>query len=137
VEEIYRKVSSLNRPLTLYAISDELLAECGLVRGAARGTSYRCTDPAALYLPLGNMIVPQGRKLNEAALKKILLGFRDGDDIPPVEAFYEPRTTEFHLLDGAHRWRASLAFGFRQIPCELKSRDFAEVARGYRTPEQP
>jgi hypothetical protein len=33
--------------------------------------------------------------------------------------------------------RASLAFGFPQIPCELKTRDFAEVARGYRTPERP
>jgi hypothetical protein len=132
-----RKDSILNRSLTLYAISDELLAECGLVRGAAPATSYRCTDSAALYLPLGNMIVPQSRKLNEAILKQILLGFRDGDDIPPVEAFYEPRTTEFHLLDGVHRWRASLAFGFPQIPCELKTRDFAEVARGYRTPERP
>jgi hypothetical protein len=130
-------VSALNRPLTLYAISDELLAECGLVRGAARATSYRCTDPAALYLPLGNLIVPQSRKLNEGALRRILLGFRDGDDIPPVEVFYEPRKTEFHLLDGAHRWRASLAFGFPQIPCELKTRDYAEVARGYRAPERP
>ena len=87
----------MNRPLTLYAISDELLAECGLVRGAAQAASYRCTDPAALYLPLGNMIVPQSRKLNEAALKRILLGFRDGDDIPPVEVFYEPHTIEFYL----------------------------------------
>jgi hypothetical protein len=127
----------VNRSLTLYAISDELLAQCGLVRGAAPATSYRCTDPAALYLPLGNMIVPQSRKLDEAVLKQILLGFRDDDDIPPVEAFYEPRTTQFHLLDGVHRWRASLAFGFPQIPCELKTRDFAEVARGYRTPERP
>jgi hypothetical protein len=132
-----RKDSTLNRPLTLYTISDELLAECGLVRDAATATSYRCTDPSALYLLLGNMIVPQSRKLNEAALKRILLGFRDGDNIPPVEAFYEPRTTHFHLLDGVHRWRASLAFGFPQIPCELKTRDFAEVARGYRTPERP
>jgi hypothetical protein len=115
----------------LYAISDELLAECGLARGAARATSYRCTDPAAVYVPLGNMIVPQGRKLNEDVVRQILRGFRDGDDIAPVEAFYEPRTTEFHLLDGLHRWRASLAFGFRQIPCELKTREFAEVARGY------
>jgi hypothetical protein len=130
------KDSTLNRPLTVYAISDELLAECGLVRGAAPTTSYRCTDPGALYLPLRNMIVPQGRKLNEETLRRILLGFRDGDDIPPVEVFYEPRMTEFHLLDGAHRWRASLAFGFHQIPCELKTRDFAEVARGYRTPER-
>jgi hypothetical protein len=126
-----------NRPPTLFTISDELLAECGLVRGAARGTSYRCTDPAALYLPLRNMIVPQSRKLSEGVLRRILLGFRDSDDIPAVEAFYEPSTAEFHLLDGVHRWRASLAFGFPQIPCELKSRDFAEVARGYRTQQRP
>jgi hypothetical protein len=132
-----RKDFTLNRPVTVYAISDELLAECGIVRGVARATSYRCTDPAALYLPLGNMIVPQGRKLNEEVLRRILLGFRNGDDIPPVEVFYEPSTTEFHLLDGAHRWRASLAFGFPQIPCELKTRDFAEVARGYRTLARP
>jgi hypothetical protein len=122
----------LNRPLTVYAISDELLAECGLVRGGALATSYRCTDPAALYVRLSNMTVPQGRMLKEEVLKRILVGFRDGDDIPPVEVFYEPRTTEFHLLDGAHRWRASLAFGFPQIPCEFKTRNFAEVARGYR-----
>jgi hypothetical protein len=126
----------LNRPVTVYAISDELLAECGLVRGGAPATSYRCTDPAALYVRLSSMIVPQGRMLNEAVLRRILLGFRDGDDIPPVEVFYEPRTTEFHLLDGAHRWRASLAFGFPQIPCEFKTRNFAEVARGYRTPQR-
>jgi hypothetical protein len=131
------KDSVLNRAPTLYTISDELLAECGLVRGAARATSYRCTDPAALYLPLGNMIVPQSRKLNEAVVRRILLGFRDGDDIPPVEAFYEPRTTDFHLLDGEHRWRASLAYGFPQIPCELKTREFAEVARGYRNGNSP
>ena len=122
----------MNRSALLYEISDELLAEFGLARGAARGSSYRCTDPAALYLPLANMIVPQGRKLHEEVVKQILRGFRDGDDIAPVEAFYEPTTTEFHLLDGLHRWRASLACGFRQIPCELKTREFAEVARGYR-----
>jgi hypothetical protein len=129
--------SALSRLLTVYAISDELLAECGLVRGAAVTANYRCSDPAALYVPLANMIVPQGRKLNQEALKRILRGFRDGDDIPPVEAFYEPCTSEFHLLDGTHRWRACLAFGFAQIPCELKTRDFAEVARGYRSPERP
>ena len=129
--------SASNRPPTLFTISDELLAECGLVRGGARGTSYRCTDPVALYLPLRNMVVPQSRKLNEGVLRQILRGFRDGDDIPPVEAFYEPSKAEFHLLDGVHRWRASLAFGFPQIPCELKTRNFAEVARGYRTPQRP
>jgi hypothetical protein len=131
------KDSVLNRPLTVYAISDELLAECGLLRGAAAATSYRCSDTAALYVPLANMIVPQSRKLDQEVLKRILCGFRDGDDIPAVEAFYEPLTREFHLLDGTHRWKACLAFGFAQIPCELKTRDFAEVARGYRSPERP
>lgn len=125
----------MNRPPTLYAISDELLAESGLARGGAPTRSYRCTDSSALYLPLANIIVPQGRKLHEATIRRILLGFRDGDDIPPVEVFYEPQTTEFHLLDGLHRWRASFAFGFPQIPCELTTREFAEVARGYRTPK--
>lgn len=116
----------------LYAIPDELLVECGLVRGSATARSYRCSDPQALYLPLSSMIVPQGRMLDTAKLKQILCGFRDGDDIAPVEAFYEQDKRVFHLLDGAHRWRASLAYGYVQIPCELKTLDFAQVARGYR-----
>jgi hypothetical protein len=93
--------------------------------------SYRCADPKAILIPIADVIGPGHRKLNRDALADILRGFLDGDDIPPVEVFMEPHTHEVHLLHGAHCWQASLAFGFVQIPCEPKTREFAEVARGY------
>ena len=71
------------------------------------------------------------RKLNREALASILRGFRDNDDIPPVEVFCEPDPPAVHLLHGAHRWRASLTFGFSQLPCEPKTRSFAKEFRGY------
>jgi hypothetical protein len=48
-----------------------------------------------------------------------------------VEVFHETETDELILLDGMHRWRASLAYGFAELPCLMMDRDRAEVCRGY------
>ena len=88
------------RPLTLDCVPDELLAECGLRRGAAMTPHYCCTDPAAVLVPLADVVGPMQRKLNRDDLAKILRGFRDGDDIPPVLAFCEPDPPGIHLIHG-------------------------------------
>jgi hypothetical protein len=46
----------------------------------------------------------------------------------PVNAFGELNTLCIHLLHGAHRWRASLAFGFARMPAILAARTEAEEA---------
>jgi ParB-like chromosome segregation protein Spo0J len=71
------------------------------------------------------------RKLIRDTLVNILNGFRHGQSIPPVEVFYEPKTDELVLLDGMHRWRASLAYGFAELPCLMMTREWAEEFRGY------
>jgi ParB-like nuclease domain len=122
------------RVLTLDDVPDELLAECGLIRGGAAAESYRCNDKLAVLIPTTEVIGPSARrKLNRDTLANILNGFRQGHAIQPVEVFYETATQphQFVLLDGFHRWRASLAYGFRELPCLLMERDWAEVCRGY------
>jgi len=118
------------RELTLTEITDELLAECGLCRRGATAQSYRCTDPGAVLVPIGD-ILAKPRAVNPEALRRILRGFRDGDDIPPVDVFHDAGLAATHLLGGMHRWRASLAFGFVMIPCNPHSRSDAEGAFGY------
>jgi hypothetical protein len=119
------------RILMLDDVTDELLAECGLTRGAASTESFCCAEPTAVLLPTKKMIGPVGRKLNRDTLVKILTGFRYGHSIPPVEVFYESQTDELILLDGMHRWRASLGYGFAELPCLMMTRVWAEEFRGY------
>jgi hypothetical protein len=64
--------------LTLDDVTDELLAECGLTRGAASTESYRCAEPTAVLLPTNKVSGPPRRKLNHDALVNILNGFRNG-----------------------------------------------------------
>jgi hypothetical protein len=118
------------RPLTLTEVPDELLDECGLRRGGAATPSYHCADAAAVLVSITEVIGPMHRKLNREALASILRGFRDRSDIAPVIAFREVNPPGIHLLHGAHRWRASLAFGFTAIPAILVTRTEAEDA-GY------
>jgi hypothetical protein len=122
------------RVLTLDDVTDELLSECGLTRGGASTESYHCTEPTAVLLPTAKVIGPTRRKLNRDTLVNILNGFRHGHSIPPVEVFYEPETDELILLDGMHRWRASLAYGFADLPCLMMTREWAEEFRGYVPP---
>jgi hypothetical protein len=66
-------------------------------------------------------------------LARILRGFRDGDDLPAVLVFCESDPSGIHLIHGVHRWRASLAFGYSQIPAISLERWEAEEA-GYQRP---
>jgi hypothetical protein len=86
------------RLLTLDSVPDDLLAECGLHRGGATEPSYRCSDPAAVLVPLAEVTGPFNRKLNREALASILQGFRICSDFEPVIAFRELSPPQVHLL---------------------------------------
>ncbi len=49
---------------------------------------------------------------------EILNGFRNDEEIPPVEIAFEPPGSKFRyrLLDGCHRFYCSLAAGFSHVP---------------------
>jgi len=121
------------RTLTLDCVPDDLLAECGLRPGGASAPSYRCTDVSAILVPVASVIGRMDRKLNRDDLARILRGFRDGAPMPAILVFCETEPPGIHLIHGAHRWRASLAFGFTQIPAILLERWEAEEA-GYQRP---
>jgi excisionase family DNA binding protein len=127
-----RQESCLNRrPLTLDDVPDELLAECGLRRGGMTASSYRCTDPAAVLVPVAEITGPMQRKLNEDALRSLLRAVRDRVPLPPVVVFREPGAATTMLLDGLHRWKVSTALGFNMIPCMLTTREDAELLYRY------
>ena len=119
------------RPLTLSVISEDLVAEYGLREIAATPESYRCDDQQAIPVCVGNVLAPMERKLNDATVRQILSGIRDGVSIPAVTVVPEFPPEQVTLLDGLHRFRVSLALGFRMIPCRRVSPDVAEAAFGY------
>ena len=113
------------RTLDVDEITDALLADCGLRRGSVTTQSYRCTDVSAVLVPTRD-VVTTSRAMNREDLVRILKGFRDSDDIPPVPIYHEPVSGRIYLLDGMHRWRASLAIGFPLFPAILCTRTEAE-----------
>jgi hypothetical protein len=72
-----------------------------------------------MLVPIEELIGPVARKLNREVLADILQGFHDGADINAVVAYRDASVGVVDLLNGVHRWRASLAYGFTHIPCLL------------------
>ena len=110
------------------------LAELGLAGDSASTSHYSCSDSPALLTPLAEVVGPADRKLNREALISILTAIRDDVPLPPVVVFREPGASTATLLDGVHRWRASLALGFSSIPCTQPSREDAELCYRYARP---
>jgi hypothetical protein len=118
------------RPLSLRAISEAMLAEYGLKPGGA--DSYRCDDLTARPFWISNVLAPQGRGLNEEAVRSLLRGVRDRAALPPVVVVAEGVAELVTLLDGLHRYQVSIALGFRSISCVQVSADEAVDGYGYR-----
>jgi hypothetical protein len=121
------------RLLTLDGVPAELLVTLGMRKGTY-GSSYGCTEPGAVLLPVTGIRGPMGRKLNQERLVRLLVGIREGHDIPAMPVYPEPGATWVWLLDGRHRLCAAIAVGLRSVPCILESSDTAEA--GYRFSEQ-
>jgi hypothetical protein len=87
--------------------------------------SFPCDNPEAVLVRLDAMIGLPERKLNAYRVNRILRGFRERLALPPVAAF-RYRKGAVRLLHGLHRVRASLAYGFIEIPATLVSPGEAE-----------
>jgi hypothetical protein len=105
-------------PLSLDDVPDELLAECGLRRAGATTAHYPCGDTRAELILIEQVIGPV-RKLNRDRLALILRAFSKGCDIEGVTAYGDEQGGVVDLLNGMHRWRCSLAYGFSHLPCLL------------------
>jgi len=120
----------LNEPsLSLGDIPDEFLAGCGLRRGGATESSFGCDDPDAFLVAVGDVFGPRDRSLDATRLRRLLRGIHQGASLPPIIVFREPGARMATLLDGMHRWRASVALGFASIPATQPSRE--DAVRSY------
>jgi hypothetical protein len=111
--------------LTIEVITDAMLTAHGLKRGGTSARSFPCANPEAVLVRLDAMIELPERKLNAYRINRILQGFRERAAFPPVVAFRH-RSGAVRLLQGLHRVRASLAYGFIEIPATLISPGEAE-----------
>jgi len=59
---------------------------------------------------------------NEQRMVDVLRGFRVGDKLPPIEVNELPTDTGFRyrVRDGFHRYYASVAVGFTQLPVSVR-----------------
>jgi hypothetical protein len=124
----------VNAPL--YDVPAKLLAEFGLRPSGATVSSYRCNDPNSVLVPVGELIPPVlgvRRGLDPKRLHSVLAAIAGGTALAPLPVFREIGAPRATILDGAHRYYVSVAYGFTSVPCEFISRDDAEVS--YRYPE--
>jgi hypothetical protein len=112
------------RSLTLSDVTDALLGEAGLRRGSAIAPSYRYADAKAVLLPVAQ-IHADPRMLNEEAVRSLLRGIREGLELPPILVHRAAGVANACLVHGMHRWRVSVALGYRLIPCLLLTDDEA------------
>ena len=114
------------RPLNLREIPGALLAEYGLRPGGA--DSYRCDDPSARPVWIGNVLAPQGRGLNEEVVRSLLSGF--------IRHGFVTNRLVSHELRHVHQYEAAgsiaaflpvylaqiVSVGYEQAPFELDAR---------------
>ena len=119
----------------LYAVPDSLLAEFGLQSYRATALSYRCDDPAAVLIPVGELkppiLGPDRRGLAPDRLRRVFKSIASGQPLDAIPVFREDGAKYTTMLDGAHRYFASVKCGFSSIPCKELSRDDAELLFRY------
>lgn len=121
----------------LYVVPDAILTEFGLQPYCATTASYRCDDPAAVLVPLGELIPPilgpDRRGLTPSRLRRILEAIATGQSLDAIPVYREDGAKCATILGGTHRYFASEKCGFSSIPCMELSREDAELL--YRYPE--
>src|SRR5579871_4141280 len=104
----------------LYVVPDALLAEFGLQPCCATAPSYRCDDPAAVLVPVGELIPPilgpDRRGLMPERLRWVLESISTGRPLDAIPVYREDGAQYVTILDGAHRYFASVKCGFSLIP---------------------
>jgi hypothetical protein len=112
-----------------FEIPDDWLAEAGMVGFTAAATAYR-SAPAAVLVPL-TMIEPPYRRVSypkdwrgfdRVRLIRVLKWIVADAEIEPVPLFELPATDfphtpyRYRVTDGFHRFHASIAAGFENLP---------------------
>ena len=119
----------------LYSVPSEVFLEAGLRPGGATSSAYRCDDAGAVLIRLvdirGPQIGPGRRGYDPERLRSLVAAIARGTSLPPVPVFRESSDVRAVLLDGAHRFAVSIAYGCVEIPCELVARDEAELRYRY------
>lgn len=114
-----------------YEVPDALLAEFGLQPYRATVPSYRCDDPAAVLVPIGELIPPilgPGRRgLAPERLRWVLKSIATGQPLDAIPVFREDGAICATILNGAHRYYVSVKCGFSSMPCKEQSREDAEL----------
>lgn len=110
-----------------FEIPDDWIAEAGVVLPLS-GTSYASAGATLVPVdeiepPVRNLTHPLDfRGFDRARLVNLLAGMRDGVELPPVRLArvdgpdFPPARFHFRVIDGFHRYHASLAAGFAQLP---------------------
>lgn len=119
----------------LYSVPSELFLDAGLRPGCATTPAYRCDHAGAVLIRLvdirGPQIGPGRRGYDPERLRSVVAAIATGVSLPPVPVFRESSGVPAVLLDGAHRFAVSIAYGYVEIPCELVARDMAELGYCY------
>ncbi len=118
----------------LYSMPEEWVAK---LRASRTLDCYPPDEAAATEIPIAALrppvIGPQTRGFDEKRLRDVVDGLLNNSSMPAVVAIYERDGAV--LLDGAHRYFACLAAGYRRIPVLFVPLDIAEAAYGYTQPE--
>ena len=119
----------------LYEVPDVLLAEFGLRPCRSTAPSYRCDDPAAVRIPVGELIPPilgpNRRGLMPKRLRRVLELIATGQPLDAIRVYREDCARCATILDGTHRFFVSVKCGFSSIPCKELSRSDAVLRFRY------
>jgi hypothetical protein len=115
-----------------FELPDEWWAEAGMAEWVRSGSAY-CSSTAIRFVPLNKIQPPfrlrsvpkDWRGFDRRRLIKILAGFKAENDIEPVPLYenppreFPPIQYQFQVIDGVHRFYASIAAGFECLPAVL------------------
>jgi len=92
-----------------------------LTRNRASATSFTCTDPQALRIPVTGIAYSHDYRLRRATAGDLLQRIHHEVALDPIVVTRRPGNCEFVLIDGLHRLLVSIAVGFPSIPAHLIS----------------
>jgi hypothetical protein len=116
-----------------FEIPDAWLDEAGMAGFTLRSSAYR--SPAADAVALDDIEPPfrlrraplDWRGFNRERMVSILKGFVDDAELPPIDLLILPPTNDmsadpfkYRLLEGCHRFYASIAAGFEFVPATTR-----------------
>jgi hypothetical protein len=114
-----------------FELPDEWWSEAGMQNWAPPGVAYNSTA-AVRFVPLDQVQPPfrwhsvpkDWRGFDRFRLLKIFEGFKNGADIEPVPLYenppreFPPIQYRFEVINGVHRFYASVAAGFECLPAK-------------------